>query len=113
MKLTHHVSAIGLRSDPVTPEYQAEVDRSTDKAMAEWKRAQKRLEAAERRLARVQASRAATRNRKRDLAVAAELVELRREELLRIEALMKAAPAAAQYRGVRSYRPVPQPGSPI
>lgn len=113
MKLQHHVPARAIRSDPVTPEYQAEVDRSTDKAMAEWRRAQKRLEAAERRLARMQEVRISARSRARDLAVALELVELRREELLRIEALMKSAPAAAQYRGTRSYRPIPQPGSPI
>lgn len=112
MKLKHNVPASAYRSDPVTPEYQAEVDRSTDKAMVAWRRAQRRLEAAERRhlKAKQAVARSSSRTKARELAVAAELVELRREELLAIEALMKAAPAAAQYRGNRSFRPIPKPG---
>jgi hypothetical protein len=42
--------------------------------------------------------------------VAAELVELRREELQRVEALMKGVPASAEHRGVRGFRPAPTPG---
>lgn len=112
MKLKHNVPACAYRSDPVTPEYQAEVDHSTGKAMAAWRRAQRRLEAAERRhlKAREAVARSSTRTRAKELAVAAELVELRREELQQIEALMKAAPAAAHHRGNRSFRPIPAPG---
>lgn len=117
MKIKHKIPLCAYRSDPITPEYQAEVDRSTNKAMLEYAPAQRRLEAAERRLRKAEeASRAAGARKKvkataaRELAVAAELVELRREELQRLEALMKNVPASAEHRGKRSYRPVPQPG---
>lgn len=116
MKIKHNAPPIGLRSDPITPEYQAEVDRSTHKAMAAFERAQRRLRAAEQRLERARAAqdraadKRAARTSKRELAVALELVELRREELRRIESLMKAAPASAEHRGVRGFRPVPVPG---
>lgn len=116
MKIKHKIPLCAYRSDPITPEYQAEVDRSTNKAMLEYERARRRLEAAERRLRKAEeASRVAGARKKvkataRELAVAAELVELRREELHRLEALMKNVPASAEHRGKRSYRPVPQPG---
>lgn len=119
MKIRHNAPPIGLRSDPITPEYQAEVDRATDKAMVAYERAQRRLQAAEQRLERARAARdraadkRAARNAKRELAVALELVELRREELRRVESLMKSAPASANHRGVRSFRPVPMPGGVI
>lgn len=116
MKIKHNVPACALRIEPVTVEYQVEVDRSTSKAMVAFERAQRRLAAAELRLEKAEArnaqrlsviqQRAATR----ELKVAAELVELRREELQRIEALMKSAPASAEHRGVRGFRPVPTPG---
>lgn len=113
MKIRHRVPTHAYRSDPVSPEYQAEVDRHTDKAMAAWRRAQGRLAAAEKRLARVRKSVSPSRARVHEVAVAAELVEARREELQRIERLMKAVPAAAQHRGTQSYRPVPQPGGQV
>lgn len=114
MKIRHNVPACALRTDPVTPEYQAEVDRATTKLMRDYERAQRRLEAAEQRLQRAES--AATRRKKsarvlaHETRVAAELVELRREELQHIEALMKSVPASAEHRGTRSFRPVPQPG---
>ena len=116
MKLKHNVPAFEPRSATITPEFQAEVDRSTNKAMLAYERAQRRLSAAEARLARAEERSAkrldAQRQRvaDRELKVAAELVELRREELQRVEALMKSAPASAEHRGVRGFRPVPQPG---
>lgn len=116
MKIKHKVPTVAYRNDPVTPEYQAEVDRSTNRLTVAYERAQRRLEAAEQRLQRAQAAQAAqrakkdARDRARELAVAAELVELRRSELQEIEALMKASPASAQHRGPRSFRPVPAPG---
>ncbi|MGI5247582.1 hypothetical protein [Dactylosporangium sp. CA-139066] len=117
MKLKHNVPARAFRSDPITPEYQAEVDRSTNKLMLDYERAQRRLRSAEERLERAEAKTAARAAKKKEAAarehearVAAELVELRREELQRIEALMKSAPASAQHRGTRSFRPIPAPG---
>lgn len=117
MKIRHNVPPLGLRSEPITPGYQAEVDRSTSKAMVAYERAQRRLRAAEQRLEQARAAqdraadKRAARAAKRELAVALELVELRREELRRVESLMKAAPASAEHRGVRGFRPVPKPGN--
>jgi hypothetical protein len=54
---------------------------------------------------------AAARRLVRAAQVAAELVELRREELQRVEALMKGVPASVEHRGRRTHRPMPQPGS--
>ena len=116
MKLKHNTPATQPRSATITPEYQAEVDRATSKAMVAYERAQRRLAAAETRLTLAQEKReraksaAQRRLAEHKMAVAAELVELRREELLRVEALMKSAPASAEHRGVRGFRPVPQPG---
>lgn len=118
MKITHHVPAHAIRlTDAVTPEYQAEVDRSTRRAEMRHAVAVNKLRAAEARLAKAdgklllaasvgKTSRAA----KREVAVAAELVELRREELRRIEATMKSVPASLEHRGRKGYRPVPPPG---
>lgn len=117
MRLKHNVPPAAFRVDPITPEYQAEVDRATAKAVVDYERAQRRLRAAEERLERARERSArqtinAKRSRAiaRELAVAAELVELRREELQRLEDMMRAAPASAEHRGVKSYSPVPRPG---
>jgi hypothetical protein len=111
MRLKHNVPARVLRSDPITPEYQAQVDRATSKAMVAYERAQRRLKSAESRLARAQSTQSKKKSAQRELAIALELVELRREELRRIEALMTSVPASAEHRGTRSFRPVPALGS--
>lgn len=116
MKIKHNAPVIQPRSAPVAAGYQAEVDRATGKAAAACARAQRRLTAAEARLAKAEVRNAKQLNvarrrlAERELKVASELVELRREELQQIEALMKAAPASAEHRGVRGFRPVPKPG---
>ncbi len=117
MRIKHKVPTSAFRSDPITPAYQAEVDRSTNKLMLDYERAQRRLRAAEERLERAEArtSTAAAKkkratDRAQEIRVATELVELRREELQQIEALMKSAPASAQHRGTKSFRPIPAPG---
>lgn len=116
MKLSHNIPARRLGSDPITPAYQAEVDKSTNRAMVAYERAQRRLAAANDRLTRARAKRDAAvsirvqRAADRELRVATELVELRRDELLEVEALMKAVPASAEHRGTRGFRPVPMPG---
>lgn len=115
MKIRHKAPACPIQSDPVTPEYQAEVDRSTNKAMAAYERAQRRLEAAQRRLEKANRAKARAKGKgakrlTRSVLAASEAVEARREELRQIEATMTAAPASAEHRGQRSYRPVPRPG---
>lgn len=117
MKLTHHVPTAALRlTEEVSAEYQAEVDRHTTKAQREYEQAEARLAKAELRRQRHmatqsrQAAAGTLREYRRKLAVLDELVELRREELQRLEALMKAHPASTDHRGRGGYRPVPQPG---
>lgn len=121
MKLRHRIPTAALRdSDPVTPDYQAQVDRSTAKAQVAYERAQRNLTAALRRLERADEAvlANAAKGRKKDGAlvraakVAAELVELRREELQELERLMKAAPASSTHRsGRKGHRPIPAQGS--
>jgi len=118
MKLKHHVPIRLLKAEPVSPAYQAEVDRSTERAAAKYEAAARRLARAEFRLQQARdkaacASRQGRGKAQRTIAVALELVEIRRAELQAIEALMKAVPASAAHRGRDSYRPIPQPGSGI
>lgn len=116
MKITHRVPVRELRSDPITPEYQDEVDRATRSLQVRYEAAQRRLNRAEEKVtvARRRAEAAQSKHRLRDevnariaLRVAQELAELRREELEAIERLMKSSPASAPHRGVASFRPLP------
>ena len=109
-KITHRVPlhACGLKSDPITPEYQAEIDRTMIHAEAAYKRAQKRLRAAERRLARAQHSTALpAKKRRRQIQELEALVELRRLEMEQTHRLMVATGAPSPNRGKHSYRNVP------
>lgn len=54
MKITHRVPVREIGSDPITPEYQAEVDRSTAKLERAHAAALRRLEAATARAERTQ-----------------------------------------------------------
>lgn len=108
MKITHRVPIRELRSDPITPEYQAEVDRSTSKLEREYARAEKRLEAATRRAERAERALAARKVKPRSVEAAWVVVEARRAELAALAGLMRANPgAAAQHRSGSSVRPVP------
>jgi len=119
MKINHRVPLQAFRSALVTPEYQARVDRDTSKATVAYEQAKRRLAAAELRqqkadervLATVTLGQKKRGHLIREAQVAAELVELRREELLRLEAMMKHIPASVEHRGRKAYRPIPQPGS--
>lgn len=51
----HRIPRLELKSDPITPEYQAEVDRSVAKLEARYRKAQKALEVAEARAERARA----------------------------------------------------------
>lgn len=115
MKIRHKVPAHLLaRSDPITPEYQAEIDRTMAHAEANWNRAQKRLESAQRRLARAQ-RRVAKEGKPRanEIAHLEAVVELRRVQMEQTHRLMVATGAPATSRGVKSFRPVPRPGGPL
>lgn len=110
MKYRHRVPILPPVSAVVTPEYQAEVDRSTARAEREYQQAQTRLAAAERRAERVRKQNVpATKQRHhaRELATALALVELRRAELEELARMMQSAPSTVSHRGRKSYRPIP------
>lgn len=108
MKIKHRIPPEAhFVSDRVTPEYQAEVDRSTAKAEVREAAALRRLDAAMSRLAKAERIKA---KGQRDRAVIAgrELVEVRRQELLLIQRQMSTAPSSARSRGRgHAKRPVP------
>lgn len=114
MKIQHRIPVDRLRlSDPVTPEYMAEVDETVRRAEIRYRNAQAAVARAEARAARAEAAMrgtACSRQRRRAWLVAVAELEQRREELARLASLTRAAPASAQHRGDRSYRPVPKPG---
>lgn len=112
MKIKHRVPvALLATSDPITPDYQAELDRTAAKAEAAYSRALKRLEAAEQRLAKAQRKQAAPRQHKRQLAELEAMVELRREELQKWHRMMVASPASSMHRGTDGgHRHIPSPG---
>lgn len=122
MKIRHRVPAAAFRTDPVTPEYQAEVDRSTSKAQVAYERAERKLAAATRRLEQAgeivlaanARGRKPNRDQLREVRIATELVELRREELLVLERLMKSSGVGGnQNRGRGMHRPIPAIASPL
>lgn len=94
-------------SDPVSPGYQAEVDRSMAKGAAREQAALRRLESAEARLVKAERIKARAQ-RERAVLVARELVEIRRQELLAIQREMSTSPSSARSRGIgHAKRPVP------
>lgn len=114
MKIRHHIPVEQLlRSDPITPEYQAEIDRSTSKAEREYHRARRELARVERRLEheRTHAAHRKTGPRKRrHIAELEAQVELRRLRLKDLYRLMVACPQSAQHRGTKDpHRHVPPP----
>lgn len=94
-------------SDPITPDYQAEIDRSMAKSATREAAAIRRLEAAESRLVKAERIKAKAQ-RERAVLVARELVEIRRQELLAIQRTMSSTLASGAHRDKRHrHRPVP------
>jgi chromosome segregation ATPase len=93
------------KSAVLDPDYAAEVERHTARGQARYEVAQRRMKRAEARLDRLR-SRPKKATRKELAAAEAEL-ELRRRELLELQAVMQSAPASSAHRGRDSYRPVP------
>ena len=95
------------------PDYEREVDQMTARLERDYANAEKRVEASERRAARIERvkeSAQTARDKKgyeRDLAAAWEQVSARRDELARLASLMSASPASAAHRGTKSFRTVP------
>lgn len=108
MKIRHRIPPQAhFRSDPITPEYQAEVDRTMARASAREAAARRRLEAAQMKVEKALRIKSKT-IRQRAVTVALEVVEARRRELLAIQREMSTAPASAAHRGSgHGKRPVP------
>jgi len=96
-------------SDPITAEYQHQIDRTTDKAETKWRRAQKAVQRAEKAAARAEL-RATRKPGPETLAArdeARRLVIQRLAELREIEELMRTptyAPPVAVHRTGRQER---------
>lgn len=93
--------------------YEREVQRSTEKLERLYRRALKRVEQAEAKLAAARERIQAAKPRRRPAPKQHALVELeleletRRAELEEFRRMMISVPASAAHRGVRSFRPVP------
>jgi len=107
MKIAHRNPAANWfatpESDPVDDAYEAEVQSSTENGEREYASRMRRLQRAEQRLARAQATKA-KRHHIADLQV---LVDLRRAELEEYRRLMVGIPASTVHRGTGAHRPVP------
>ena len=102
MKLRHNHRANPAPSVEVDEEYQAQVDRSTDRLVRKYRKAQGRLEKARSSLGRAKTEKSRV-NIQRD-------IDDRLFELREIEALMRSSPQSSSHRGTASFRPVPPPG---
>ena len=87
-------------SDPVDPAYEAEVQQTTQRAEREYRRAQDRLSAAEKRLVAARRQQARSASRKR-IKVHEELVSQRRAELAQYRELMTAPPVIVEDKQIR------------
>lgn len=125
MKRQHKINHGWQRpSDPITPEYQREIDRSVNKAESKWRQAQKAVQRAEKAAARAELR--ATRKPGPETIAARDearrLVLQRLAELREIEALMRTpthtTPAAVHRTGrqerleVGEYRKPPKKKTP-
>jgi hypothetical protein len=116
MKMTHRVP-VDLISYNMTgkldPDYERQVERSTSKLEAQYAKAQRRVEAMEKRVLHVQmqsetlkAKKSRDKAKKEYKTLILEL-EARRLELLELEKMMTYTPAGSQNRGTKSFKPAP------
>ena len=114
MKIKHRVPPLELKSDPITPEYQAEVDACTARLERQHYKALKALEAIDQRAERIRlrleraAAKRITRQAKRaeaeEQAKLARMVADREAELCAVERLMVPADHASRDRRRRVVR---------
>lgn len=98
MKIKHRIPPEAyFVSEPITLEYQAEVDRSMARGAQREREAVRRLDVAIAKMAKA-AKIKAKPQRSHAMLVARELVELRRQELLQLQRQMNASPSSAQHR---------------
>jgi hypothetical protein len=91
----------------ITPEYQAEVDRSTEKLERRYRLARKAVETARSRKERAELIVGHAKLRRKRIAEAESVLEARLAELADLERMMTTSPASARHRGVKSFRKVP------
>jgi hypothetical protein len=111
MKITHRIDGLGSSRNmtgKLDARYAAEVERMTVSRERAFEKAERALGAAERKLSRIQRTKHKNgRIHAREIAVAWEIVELRRAELAGYARLMTSTPSGANHRGTKSFRPVP------
>ncbi len=109
MRITHRVR---LPREPkpveITPEYQAEVDRSTEKLERRYRLAQRAVEAARSRKERAESIVGHAKLRRKSITEAEAVLEARLAELADLERMMQASPASAQHRGTKSFTKLPR-----
>jgi len=114
VKLQHRVPDFSRNmTGKLDPDYEREVERSTTKLEVAYARAQRRLEAVEKRKDKLERKVATTKTKKSKAVAERELKKLlveylaREKELRLIVELMTTTPAGSRYRGVKSFRPLP------
>ena len=115
MKIKHRVPLQNFSQDmtgKLDPEYERQVERSTNKLEVEYAKAQRRFESLEKRIAKTQIQvdtlkvKKARDKAKKEYKNLIDELEERRAELLELERMMTYTPAGSQNRGSKSYRPI-------
>lgn len=115
-KIKHRIPDEALTNNMtgrLDPAYEAEVAAMTERREEVFRRAERAVEAAEKRFQRARSRLADAKTAREQKAFRAEvaalelLVEERKAELNRLHDVMRATPAAARHRGTKSYKPVP------
>jgi hypothetical protein len=114
MKLQHRVPDFSRNmTGKLDPDYEREVERSTVKLEVAYAKAQRRLEAVQKRKERAEQKLLTLKTKKSRVATEKELKKLlaefivREEELKTIEEMMTYTPSSSKNRGTKSFRPVP------
>jgi hypothetical protein len=114
VKLQHRVPDFSRNmTGKLDPDYEREVERSTTKLEVAYARAQRRLEAIEKRKQKLEHKIATTKTKKSKVVAEKELKKLlseyvaREEELRTIVEMMTSTPAGSLHRGIKSFRPLP------
>lgn len=114
MKLQHRVPDFSQNmTGKLDPDYEREVERSTTKLEVAYARAQRRLEAVEKRRGKLERKLTTVKSKKSRAVAEKELKKLlseyvdREEELRTIVEMMTSTPAGSLHRGIKSFRPLP------
>lgn len=107
MRIKHKIRAPrNPKPVEIAPEYQAEVDRATEKLQRRYERAQRAVEQARFRRERAAAIVGQKALRAKRLAEAEAALEARIAELAELERMMTYTPAGIAHRGRGGWKPV-------